>query len=70
MLQACHIQNFFRMSHDQLLSNVEHTLNLLEFCFLADLRIRYIIRSMMDGGFHLRSHELSPHQYICFVCFH
>ena len=58
------------MFHHQLLSDVEHTLNILEFCVLLDFRIRCIIRPKMDGGFHRRSHEHSPYQNICFVCLH
>ena len=54
------------MLHYQLLSNVEQTFSLLEFCVLVNLRIRQLIRPKMDGVFHRRRHEHSPYQYICF----
>ena len=58
------------MFHYQLSINVEQTFNLFKFCILVDIRIRQIIRPMMDSGFHWGSHEHSPYQYICFVCLH
>ena len=49
-----HIQNLSRMFHYQLSSNVERTLNILEFCVLVDFRIQLLIRPEVDVGFHRR----------------
>ena len=54
----------------QLLSNVEQTFSLLEFCVLVDLRIRQIIRPKMDGGVYRQRHEHSPYQHISCVWLH
>ena len=40
ILKALHIQNLLRMHDYQFLTDVEHTLNTLEFCVLVDFRIR------------------------------
>ena len=69
IFQAFHIHNFFRMFLHQLLSDVEQTFNLLEFCVLVDLRIRQIIRPKMDGGFHRRKHEHSHiNTFVLYAC--
>ena len=50
MFQPFYFQNLFRMFHYQLLSDIEQTFNILEYCVIVDLRLRQIIRHKMDGG--------------------
>ena len=52
IVQASHIQNFFRMFFVSFLSDVEHILNVLESCVFEDFQILLEIRSKMNGGFH------------------
>ena len=68
-LMIFHVQILFRMlqTHFWVMLN---KLSNSRICVLVDLRIRQIIRPKMDGGFHRRRHEHSPHQYMCFVCLH
>ena len=61
----------FRISSEcffiNFLSDVEHILDVLEFCIIVDFRILQEIWAKVDGCLHRWCHELSPCPYIVFI---